>query len=1133
MKREQLKRILGATIYTRALRYYERGRVHDYEECESAPETQYLTARVTGSSAYQVEVWLHDGEEFVSASCNCPYNAKGDGPLCKHVGAVLMQYIDHNALLTPQPLQTVLAQQEITTAAVLEEKLQAQAAQQSAGDDFAAFTSAQISSRTPQQKTAYSASYESMFGKKWRDPSPETDTMALSLLRQYSNAALEEEVRLGASTQEAGSVNLSLELMLDPFRHDEPPEIRIKIGAGGHRYIVKSIPDFVNAVMTECEISYGKQLRFVHTLAAFDLPSRELIAVLRRQVSLMHYAGHLIQGSNRYALYAGRGGALVLAAPVVDDLYELYESEGVLGGYALAQGAPAFALEVEKRTGGLAIGIYPRINWFKGEAWVYLFSDEQIWRVSHDEFAGIAPALEVLGGKNLFFTAADAAAFCSYVLPEIRQRMTIHDPERLLLNQIPLMPVVQYYLDAPHYRAITAYPVFLYGEDKVSPLEPIASGFLRDKRTESRTKALLGTYMRPALSAKNSCLYEVTDEEKLYVFLEEGVPALLESGEVYMSEAFRGLQAPTPKVSVGISVTDSVLDLNIDTGEFPPEELKALLQSLHEKKRYHRLRDGRLLKMDASMQVLDELEETLALSGADLTETQVSLPLYRAPSLDRALAGQQGVDFHRDDAFRSISRSFRSVADSDYVLPDSLRKVLRKYQRTGYRWLRTLDAYGMGGILADDMGLGKTLQVLAYLLSVKEAGEHAPSLIVCPASLVLNWAEECQKFTPTLKLMAVDGTAAQRLALAANFSEYDVIVTSYDLLRRDVAQYKDLVFHACIIDEAQAIKNHTTQKYKAVCKVKSKVRFALTGTPIENRLSELWSIFSFLMPGYLYQYAIFREKLERPIAQDHDTAVTHRLNQLTSPFILRRMKTEVLKELPPKIEHVQHVTFDLEQKKLYHAAVMDARTRLRALKPEDRIQVFAVLTNLRQICCDPRLALDNWQGQSAKLEACLELIASAVDAGHRILLFSQFTSMLALIAARLEEGGISHFTLQGSTPKPKRAELVHRFNDGEASVFLISLKAGGTGLNLTAADIVIHYDPWWNVAAQNQATDRAYRIGQQNTVQVYKLIVQDTIEEKIMEMQQAKQDLAETVTGSGGSIMSMKPEELLALLEEF
>ena len=823
----------------------------------------------------------------------------------------------------------------------------------------------------------------------------------------------------------------------------------------------------------------------------------------------------------------GPAGGLPLTGEIFDELAELYAPTGLLGGYELREGMPSMTLTVQRHRGGVTIAVEPELAVTHGLDYDYLVGQDTLWRLQRSSCARLLPALQALCGKTLFFTSADATAFCSYVLPELGSKVNIVDPERLLLNQIPLEPVVQFYLDAPDRMTIEAHAEFLYGEDKVTPFAPAPAELLRDPRAENRARRLLGSYLQP--EPENPELYRQQEEEEIYRLLEEGVPALLAEGEVYLTDAFRNLQAQPPRISVGVSVQGSVLDLEVDTGEFPVAELKALLKSLHQKKRYHRLRDGRLLRLDDSLEGLDELNDTLELSGAKLKDGHAQLPLYRAPTLDWALSG---LRFNRDDAFRRISRSFHAVRDSEYTPPLSLQKVLRKYQRDGYRWLRTLDGYGMGGILADDMGLGKTVQVLSYLMAKKEGGQTLPSLIVCPASLVLNWQEECRKFTPQLTCVAVDGDAAHRAGLTKQWGQADIVVTSYDLLRRDEELYGRQSFYACILDEAQAIKNHSTQKYKAVCQVKSQVRFALTGTPVENRLGELWSIFSFLMPGYLPSYKTFCARFEKPIVQEEDQNAVRRLNQLTGPFILRRMKAEVLQELPPKTENIHRIELEPQQRKLYLAAVVDAREKLRAAKPEDKMAVFAVLMRLRQICCDPRLVGDNWTGGSAKLDACMELVTAAVEGGHRILLFSQFTSMLELLAKRLDQAGVSHFTLQGSTPKPVRAELVRRFNNGEAGVFLISLRAGGTGLNLTAADIVIHYDPWWNVAAQNQATDRAYRIGQKNPVQVYKLIAQDTIEEKIVELQAAKQTLAETVTGSAdGAILSMKPEELLQLLD--
>ncbi len=1108
MTSENIKNLLGGSIYQRALSYYQRGRVHNYEEIESAPEILYITANVTGTQTYDTCAWINSKDfSFRSASCDCAFNEQGYGEPCKHIGALLFKFNELHEFTPKQNLENLMAEKSIVTAATLPE--------------------------TKQVETSnYHRRVEELFGNKWKAPEAESDKNASILLERYTSKPVSKALEIAQSAKtQIGDISLLVEFSPDPFRRDVAPEIRIKIGNGRRFYIVKDIIAMLSDIDEKNYVSYGKQLAFTHSLETFDEFSQRLLKILYKQRSFYDYAKENKRGYNRYSSYNPRVGSLAIAPPICDEIYNLHFEKGEIYIYNLPRTPFKLTLQAVLKKGGATLSVSPRVNWFYGEDYIYTFDDENIWRLDKNLFNQVVNVLETLT-KEVFFTTADVSKFCSYVLPEIRSQVVLDDPDEILISQIPLTPIVQYYIDAPNYRNITAYPVFLYGEDKVSPLEQVSTTFMRDKRSEEQTIALLAHYMHHTKNEHNSCFFSVQEDDDIYRFFEEALPDMLATGEVYMSDVFRKMQAPQPSIKVGISVANSVLDLKIDTGEFPVEELKALLATLRSKKKYHRLKDGRLLKTDNSMNVLEELSETLSLAGADIGEGDFTLPLYRAPSLDKAFSGQDGFEFRRDEAFRQISRNFRSVADNEYALPKSLQKVLRKYQRTGYRWLRTLDAYGMGGILADDMGLGKTLQVLAYLLSLKEKGEKSPSLIVCPASLLLNWVEEAQKFTPELQVLAIDGNAHTRAELVFSFAKVDVVVTSYDYLRRDVELYEDFDFHACIIDEAQAIKNHNTQKYKAVCKVKSEVRFALTGTPIENRLSELWSVFSFLMPGYLYPYAIFREEFERPIVQQQDANIIQRLNHITSPFILRRMKIDVLKELPPKIENLYHVFFTQEQKKLYQASVLEAKERLSTLKAEDRIQVFAVLTKLRQICCDPRLNIENWQGGSAKLDACAELISSAVDAGHKVLLFSQFTSMLDLLAVRLDEIGVTHFTLQGSTPKPRRAQLVHAFNDGEADVFLISLKAGGTGLNLTAADIVIHYDPWWNVAAQNQATDRAYRIGQQNTVQVYKLIMQGSIEEKIMEMQIAKQDLANIITGNEGAMLSMSPSDILALLDE-
>ena len=956
----------------------------------------------------------------------------------------------------------------------------------------------------------------------------------------------------------------------------------------------KSIPELLAAIEKERSVSYGKTLAFVHRWDAFTSEAQKILTLLRRQQDTVKSV-EAATGRPTRSIANGPAGSVPLSGELLDELVVLYEPRGEVGGYALRKGLPALTLRVEKKRGGVHIVVEPSLYTLQGLDYSYLYNEDTIWKLERAEAARLLPALNALCGSGLFFTSKDAVSFCSFVLPELGRKITIDDPDRLLLNQIPLEPVVQFYLDAPHMGAVRAHPEFLYGEDRVTPFVA-PTDLLRDARAERRAGRLLQTYLTQQTDT-SPAEYGTDDEDALVTFLEEGVPALLAEGEVYLSDAFRDLQAAPPKISVGVSVQGSVLDLEVDTGEFPVSELKALLKSLHQKKRYHRLRDGRLLRLDDSLEVLDELNETLELSGAKLGQNHAQLPLYRAPSFDWALSGQTGVRFNRDDAFRRISRSFHAVKDSEYAPPVSLQKTLRKYQRDGYRWLRTLDGYGMGGILADDMGLGKTVQVLSYLLAMKQNGQTLPSLIVCPASLVYNWVAEVAKHTPELRVEAIAGTKPERRAMldgvraaqqdtgvsptresarpssaaAASDDVPDVLVTSYDLLRRDIDDYAGLEFYCMTLDEAQYIKNAATKVSKAVRSVTAVHRFALTGTPIENRLSELWSIFDFLMPGMLGSYAHFRERFEMPVLSGDETA-QKKLQSFVGPFILRRLKSQVLKDLPDKIENVITVQLQGEQRKLYAALEQQLRSVILRQRPADfntgKIQILAQLTRLRQVCCDPRLIYENADGHasalsagvqsaakdpqqsvkqpvkqskarktvsSAKLDAIIELVDSCRDAGRKMLIFSQFTSYLDLIAQRLRADGVEYDMITGATPKKRRLELVDRFNADATPVFLISLKAGNTGLNLTGACVVVHADPWWNAAAQDQATDRAHRIGQTQDVNVYQIVAKDTIEERILNLQRSKTDLAQRFVDSassatGRSMAALTKDDLLALL---
>jgi SNF2 family DNA or RNA helicase len=588
------------------------------------------------------------------------------------------------------------------------------------------------------------------------------------------------------------------------------------------------------------------------------------------------------------------------------------------------------------------------------------------------------------------------------------------------------------------------------------------------------------------------------------------------------------MQVPQSKVSLGISVSDGLLQLDLDTGEFPAAELEDLYQSLLLRRKYHRLRDGRYLTLDGSAyETMAELAHIAQLTPQELADGKATMPAFRALYLDSVVGGNENIEVRRNNQFRAMVRQFKTVGDNDYEIPAAQRAVLRPYQKLGFRWLKTLESCHFGGILADDMGLGKTLQMITYFASVY-LDQTLPSLIVCPASLVFNWADEFARFAPDLPVRLITGTAAERREALAQPLAGTILVTSYDLLKRDVELYRPVEFYCCILDEGQFIKNQSTQASKAVKQINCRQRYVLTGTPIENRLSELWNLFDFLMPGYLFTHNRFVEKLEKPIAKKGDEVARQQLAKLVKPFILRRLKGDVLKELPPKMERDWRIQLSEEERKVYLAAVH----AIRHGEVGGKLEILTALTRLRQICCDPGLCYENYEGPTSKLDACVDLCSTLAENGHQILLFSQFTSMLDRLRERLETAHITTFTLQGSTPKEKRAQLVKQFNSGGAQVFLISLKAGGTGLNLTAADVVIHYDPWWNRAVQDQATDRAHRIGQQASVQVYKLIAKDTIEEKIQELQQRKTALMDVLDQDGSAdLASLSREELLELLE--
>lgn len=944
-------------------------------------------------------------------------------------------------------------------------------------------------------------------------------------------------------------------------RKDGKLSVAFKIGTS-KLFIVKKLGEFCRNVKEEATGTYGSNTQINHSPENFTEKGRNWIRFINRIVREEEEFQQRLQERSRY-YYTGRksdvGSELSLFGWRLDEFYQQMGEDAVefddkdswekkKQTLTCARRNPKVRMKIqgeylnEKDFHGVHVsGNLP--DMYAGTDTAYYIEDGYLNQVEREFLDQMEPLAAVSGEDTFSFQVGrnNLAEFYYKVLPGLSEiaEVTEEDPE-LIRSYLP--PQVQYvfYLDVREGNAFCGISA-QYGAREFDGLDVLLKETNQEPfRDWAGEEEVLSQAMQwfPRVDEEGSQLHCGNEEALVYQVMENGAQKLMELGEVRCTKRFLQYRDVKPvKVAVGVSVSSGLLELTVSTEDSSGQELLEILSSYREKKKYFRLKDGSFVKLeDPSLEMLSELAEAAHLKPKELIKGKIHLPMYRTLYLDKMLEEHDSVLSRRDSHFREVVKGFKTIKDADYEEPQSLSGIMRSYQKNGYKWMRTLENWKFGGILADDMGLGKTLQAIAVLLAFKQEGKKGTSLIVAPASLVYNWGEEFARFAPQLSFSLITGTLEERKSKIEAYEESDVLVTSYDLLKRDIAFYEDKAFWYEIIDEAQYIKNHTTAAAKAVKVINSQIRYALTGTPIENRLSELWSIFDYLMPGFLYGYDVFKREIETPIVKNEDEAAMQRLQKMTSPFILRRKKEDVLKDLPKKLEECRYVQFGTTQQKLYDGQVLHLKESIARQDEEEfnknKMQILSELTRLRQICCHPSLCFENYNGEAAKLEACLELVESAIDGGHRMLIFSQFTSMLELIQEGLTKMKILFFTITGSTPKEKRLELVKEFNQGDVPVFLISLKAGGVGLNLTGADMVIHYDPWWNLAVQNQATDRAHRIGQMKKVTVYRLIAKNTIEEKIQKLQEKKKDLADQIIGGQtGQLGSMDKEELLELLE--
>lgn len=1055
-----------------------------------------LSLKMQRTSTYNAVVWLDEKNgELVKTACRCGHFQK-QYFCCEHVAAVVMQYI------VEIYGQDVVKQSEIFPLML--------------------------------QKTNVEDPFIPGILKS-------TDEEMMEILKEnfFKKRALpvEQNIKQPLSMQAKCCIGECKDGLL----------LELRVGET-RTYVIRDLNEFFYKWTEKKTIELGKYIKFIPDKNLFDENGRKII-----QFFLEEYLTEKASGRTNYSYYASasqQARSVSIFGSRIDSFMDTIAANGV---YLLSDEKKNIfydeqfyspKIKVAKLTYGATVRAERYHILCESLEYSYVLSGDTIYRMKKPEMA-VQKILELCQSKKeLFISDKDLPAVTRDVLSNLKDTAVITytgmDPDKYL----PPKPTIALYLDSPQENMITCDVAAIYGEKKYHVYGKERYSQKRNFTEEHRLAEIIQMYFN-AFDQEKSLLVYSGDEGDIFTFLSQVIPKLQKYGDIYVTDSMKKLSVvPSASFQVGVSVSSGLLEMSMASNQFNKEELAEIFSSYDRKKKYHRLKNGAFITFNEEQkQVMSAISDVMKNYADKKNPDTIKMPLFRALYLDELLAEKESVELKKNREYRKLIGKMRSYENGDYEVPQSLEAVLREYQRDGFYWIKTLKENGFGGILADDMGLGKTLQILAFLLSEKEqgkVGDELRTLIVAPASLVYNWKKEVERFTPQLSVCVMAGTAHERKELIKNqTSNVDVWITSYDLLKRDIELYQDIVFANEIIDEAQYIKNQTTHAAKSVRLVNSSFRMALTGTPMENRLSELWSIFDYLMPGFLYGYTRFRSEIETPIVSDKDEDAMTRLRAMIHPFILRRLKKDVLKELPEKQEEIVTVALSGEQKKLYQAHSQRLKMFLEDQNDEDfaqnKLQILAELTKLRQLCCGPELLLENYKGENAKLETCIELITQAIAGGHKILLFSQFTSMLDLIGEELKKAKIDYYRIDGSVKKEARMEMVEQFQDpqNQVSVFCISLKAGGTGLNLTAADIVIHYDPWWNKAAQNQATDRAHRIGQKHAINVYQLIAEETIEQKICELQQVKEDLAEEVL-SGESISSTQfnKNEIMNLLEK-
>ena len=696
--------------------------------------------------------------------------------------------------------------------------------------------------------------------------------------------------------------------------------------------------------------------------------------------------------------------------------------------------------------------------------------------------------------------------FKNGLLPKIKSEIKIDDNvagEIVIGNK----PKVKLYFDSK-YDGIICNILFNYGNKELNYFD-VDKNIIRDEEFENEVVEDVYSYN----FKKENKRFIMDDIDYIGAFIEEDMISLAKNYEVYSTENFKKNKMIKTLVKSSFSIgQDNILSYHFDLNGISDKEMNDMINSYKNKKKYYRLKSGDIVNLenDENLKELNSLLEDMDINGV----YSGTIPKYRAIYLSSLKDNKYSI-IETNNLFDDFINKFNQYKDADIKLSKKDLNILRDYQITGVKWLYNIYKCELGGILADEMGLGKSIQFIYLLKEVIKENKDAKILIVCPTSLVYNWQKEFEKFGQDVSIKVMYGHKEKRHNELNNIKE-NVIITSYGLIREDEEYYNKLDFEVMAIDEAQSIKNATTGITKCVKKINAKVKFALTGTPLENNVTELWSIFDYIMPGYLTNLKDFNTKYGIKDIDEKSTKALIDLQKQIAPFILRRKKSDVLTELPPKIENNIFIDLNEKQKSVYAMEVKKTRKEMDEIIEKEgydkaRFKILQLLTKLRQLCIDPKIVYENYTGESSKITEVTKVCKEVIANGHKILLFSSFKTAIDILNREFTNEGISTYVIDGSVGAKKRNELVEKFNNDNTNCFLITIKSGGTGLNLTSADVVIHLDLWWNPQVENQATDRAHRIGQKNIVEVIKLICKGTIEEKILELQNKKKLLADTL----------------------